>query len=565
MAGRYARQPEPGYVAPSRVDGLRVTYVAEGASQESVIDLSTWDAPEQLKRDLALGIAHVVGPTGAWRSVETVRGSLGHVRKFVEFIGSLEGVHSAKDLTPGVWNEWRLHVQSSGLYTEQMQFFALIKPAVVVRDAPQVPDETKEQTRRRIGSPPPSEGTRPYPLEHFDEIQIAALQVLASAHARITKQYGTALRFERRTLHDPHTMTVGKALSETLTSGVPATVESCSHIDAVTSTSDGRGGERLRPSHARARHHLFLTSDEALAAAVVIACVEGLNKNVIAQRKVPSNSASLGDAQPVYTVTDDKPRRGPKSRYSIRTLSMEKAQAMQLVIEATEPAREHLRRRNQPTDRLLVHWREGDSPSLGFRRSEPSWWPPGIDSLNWMRIRETFVVHVSHEPNSHSRRVFENDYRNADPVIRAKALRDAAAGLARLAHDAEEKFQGTLVPESDPKNDTVLGGCADYEHEPSTGVKCRRSFLTCLECRNMRVSTRHLPFQLAVLDVLDQLGSAAFEAWAARFAGPYGHLKGFLHNRNYFSEAAIEDARTRITDEHRVRAADLIHGKYRTR
>jgi len=112
---------------------------------------------------------------------------------------------------------------------------------------------------------------------------------------------------------------------------------------------------------------------------------------------------------------------------------------------------------------------------------------------------------------------------------------------------------------SEPGQDTVLGRCTDFEHSPlEGGGRCRRSFLSCLDCSNARAFPEHLPVQLLVLDRLHaQRETMTAPEWAVDYAGPAAQLAEIIHE---YEPAQHDHARALITDLQRRRVDALFAG-----
>ena len=99
--------------------------------------------------------------------------------------------------------------------------------------------------------------------------------------------------------------------------------------------------------------------------------------------------------------------------------------------------------------------------------------------------------------------------------------------------------------------DAVLGNCADFEHSPIDGKRCRQSFMACLDCSNARAFPRHLPVQLVVADRLRDLRKEMpIGQWITDHAGPLAQLDDIFAE---YEQAQLTAARAEITDsDHRT-------------
>lgn len=562
MSGKKASVPGPGYTRKAspggRIDGLTLKVTPE-TGKPFTVNASNWPGSLKMRQQALDALARLTSATGSWSTTDTVRSGSSPIRALLRWSAE-QGIEDFADLTPASWNEMQLHLAAlevsgqKGVHTVHSYMRAF------VREVAEVPEATRRLTYRRIGSPRQSEAKHSYRLEEFYRIREAAWATVEAAHERVWENYLHALQHEMNKLaseDDP----AGQALLEILIHGRPSSREGFVAVGAVGASA---ADPRLRLRITEANRMLFISAAEAEAAAVLICCLEGLNKSVIHRRQVPQGAASLGDEQIALTVIDDKPRRGPKRRYSVTTLTQNPAVAVQIISEMTEPVRDHLERVGYPTSSLLAFWGRQKGSREGIpRTADRSWWPEGVPILDFQRLRRTVTNHVRKEPIAHTADTWIAAYRGLDEDLRGHALRAASRAAEEYEVAASVFFKGKLQAESDASQDTVLGGCADFSHHPDSGTDCQDSFLNCLGCANVVITPRHLPFQVAMFDALEEISTLRLADWETKFAIPYARLKALLTDGSLIPVEAVKDARQAVTGEHIDRVRSLLGGRYR--
>ena len=272
------------------------------------------------------------------------------------------------------------------------------------------------------------------------------------------------------------------------------------------------------------------------------------NKSVISELDVPVDHNGQR-----YQVLLDKPRRGGQRTWW-ESLSGNNLAILAKIIEATDPLRAHLHRQGRPTNRLLLSnaFHRAGKVTFGIPDNVPrgvaSWLP---DSFRWDVLRLSVRNRVTREPASHSAEE-QLQYALRSPEARAEyqqtardALMDARAEsvatlLARIAEDDE----GDVA-------DALIVACENVHRHPVTNRPCRDGFygfLLCLSCANAISLPRHLPMQVAALDVLERLqGCVPGEVWAQRFQDGCWRLQHLVAQRTTNEQV---NARNQITPQH---------------
>jgi len=85
-------------------------------------------------------------------------------------------------------------------------------------------------------------------------------------------------------------------------------------------------------------------------------------------------------------------------------------------------------------------------------------------------------------------------------------------------------------PLSQAENSGIIGAawsnCADHDHHPLTGRRCRSSFLSCFHCANSIVTAEHLPRLLSLLDALEaRRREVSEETWWRRYGPAWAAIR----------------------------------------
>ena len=319
---------------------------------------------------------------------------------------------------------------------------------------------------------------------------------------------------------------------------------------------------------------LFVSYEGAVAIAVLIACLEGVNFTQINERRVPSGAPGLGVAEDILTVEDEK-RRRQSDQYDAHAIPKNARRAMTRIIDMTQPARDYLAAQNLPgADRLIVYWpgRGGrtDSPQVGLRPTEIhknyrlSWWPDLDVPVSFNRIRRTVRVLIDRTPQGHSRATWSTLYVTATEVERERLMVDAVeTGLWAVIDNAEAHLKMRFKrADVQADTDTTIGGCMDFEHHPLTGEPCGDDFLLCLQCAHAFATPRHLPRLIELRHQLESIASTDGPDWTDFRAMAHGCLVALLDDRTLISADDYRVASGGITDVDRAEITLLLNGKY---
>lgn len=97
--------------ATSSGNGRRLVWQPVDADQELVLDLSGWPGSVELRAAFAHALRHITGPIGTWQRRVTVTSSMWAVKALASWLAE-ENVTSVAEVSPTVWNAWRLHLTS---------------------------------------------------------------------------------------------------------------------------------------------------------------------------------------------------------------------------------------------------------------------------------------------------------------------------------------------------------------------------------------------------------------------------------------------------------------------
>lgn len=191
--------------------------------------------------------------------------------------------------------------------------------------------------------------------------------------------------------------------------------------------------------------------------------------------------------------------------------------------------------------RWIAPWLTGDAERDGL-----------LLGISMDRLRKTYLEQVR-KPTSHTPATLARYLSRMDPV-RNEGFQIVAEALDEQVMRALARRSMTVQPDTHDTGsgqDSVLGTCADFEHSPIDGKRCRQSFMACLDCSNARAFPRHLPVQLVVADRLRGLRQEMpIGQWIADHAGPLAQLDDILAE---YEPAQLTAARAEITDsDHRT-------------
>ncbi|CAH0123877.1 hypothetical protein SRABI98_00045 [Microbacterium sp. Bi98] len=488
-------------------DGAPVVVLHLEDDPAYVFDLTLYAGSIALRRQLCDAVlARTTQMPGVRRTttVATVRRACSSFLRWLwcqQQAGAISEVQSVADLTPFHLVQFRLFLESTmsakydGTYSSEIAKLLRLLP---------VNDAVLSYARRRPRTPwIEPERVEGYARDEFDALARAARNVLRVAQRRITLAYA-----EARLGTNPDATPRQRALHGLLSTGVISS-------DQLTALRPEEGRATLRG----ARKELFMTGEEVAAAALLVASKSGLNLSVIHTMKIPTMHSDS-----IAQVDVDKPRRGPSARFwsEIGDAGADNRglyTMLQMILEATEPAREVLRLRGTPTDRLFVRWEVGRMPLTGAVTTGSLRWNPLSSRPQFRRMRRSLPTGgVGREPTHHSRDAHLHYVRT-----NTSALEDQQFAAARGVQAALDRARQQLnIPqvrdeEADQDNDAMVANCVDPRHHPQNGQACTSSyfsFLDCLECDNAISANRLLPRQIAALDVLEEIRDVAGDLWS---------------------------------------------------
>jgi hypothetical protein len=515
-------------------------------------DLSGMAGPQQLRIELGTAVYAWSSSSTGGRRTATVKGMRRALSAFLRWARCWNEENSGLadaalscllDVGPFHLQRYRRHLEDRQAYHTARCYYSDL--CVLLRLAPGVSISTRREASKRLGPClVAATPVRRYSHSEHSAIMHAARHIVMGAHARVTGSY--ALIQEHEVLTG---LERAKAcfLREILLFGRPQSRDGIHAMEAWAEVTPA-GGLRA------ARALLFLSPDEVFAAAVLLACHRGLNLSPIVTTGPP-----MEHEPGVLQLDLDKPRRGPHLRFwpelffenTAKTTddkASSGAEALRLIAEATEPAREYLVAQNRESDRLLIYWPPSTAvPLVGIpkaaTRNKAAWVPEGL-TIKFPRLRRSIPAEgvakepTNHDPNTHLH------YIRSDPDALLAAQEEASRGVEDMVEHARNNLAVRVAADEDTNADTdaLLVNCADPESKPDTGLPCTLgfySFLDCLECRNAATVPRLLPRQLAAQLVLEQLRDSIGGAWESRFAQRYYRLIAVI---NRHTQAELDRA-----------------------
>lgn len=548
--GRRATQPKRGWRPPVSVNVEELTYAAnlDDSDGPFVLDVSKWDAPKQMSREILETFRKMVEIEGRWRQKATVRSNFYDIRHFATWVArwespSVQGLEQPKsisDITPAMWDAYRLEQPTTKGANNR-----LIRVAATLNASGLLTAEaaTRVNARKRLNFDAESK-VEYYSDEEFRAIMAAVKRVVREANARIAPNYEAALRGSDHT-GEP---TRESVLYELLVSSSLKSRKKARLIDKLGHTVNvwdpDLGQMKTVYGHImtyEARRMLYPDAGEGLAAAVLLATLRGLNMSQIESLTIPKRD--IDTAGEISQVSTDKPRRGPGRRFSLEVFSNTgdntDGKWLQRIEEMTTPLRHHLELAGQPTERLILAMdKKGKiststltGGSTGGRRLVK--WLEGLPVIDFKKLKRTFETRHSKESTQNIEAVHLDVYMRNDPERIAEYQDLAATAIDRAYRHALETVQLTFVDEDAPEaataEDTAISACVDPEHEPTTGLPCADGFLGCLSCPNAIATPRHVPLMKMTMELLEELRSALPDhLWATRFQQPHAQLQVLL-------------------------------------
>jgi hypothetical protein len=507
-----------------------------------VIDFSLVQASSELRREMLSAIAAFSTSGRGPRRVISFRGVHNSMKSWFEWlsvdsdrVGTRE-VRRTADVTTFHVLQFRNHLNEKYAPSVAVRVFASF--CNILACAADLTPSCRAELKKRRHYPSKKQFIERYSEKEFYEIRAEARKVVRRAHSRIHASYTEALSSRGSSGHDSPK---ARALYEVLTEGKPRDKSGFAALGALKDNYGLVGA---------ARGHLFLTSDELVAAVVVLVCENGLNLSPVLTAKLPTEHE-----EGILQLDLDKPRRGTNERFWPEIFvdgpqDSRGATWLRMIVEATEPGRYNAAWNGMVDSTLLMRWdAQTHAPlrrSIGVRPVRPSWWRAN-ESIHFRRLRRSVPGRgVAKEPTHHSDASYLY-YIRTDPVALAEQQEKAARGIQTATDRARKQVGARMLDEreSDEKNDALIVSCDDPSHNPITLAPCTTaffSFLDCLDCSNAITVGRLLPRQVAAIRVLEELRDALGETWEKRFARRYYVLLAMLERHTTAERAAAEAA-----------------------
>lgn len=531
-----------------------------------VFDLTDAPGPQRMRAQLVAAAERCSASASGWRRSSSALSGKKGISSWLRWIATLNLEHPQSpvidlaQVTAFHIRRYRGHlethesVRTRRPLSESTVFDYLSSVRTVLQHSPEVTADSRHELRKRIGGVPATSHVERYSSGDFTEIRNSARRVLSAAHDRIARNH--AIADGRVETDDPR---VAIALREVLSTGKPSSRDGFKALGALTR-------ERKFSSANLARRALFLSSDEVLAAAVVIASRRGLNLAPVAHARMPYEHE-----QGVVQLDMDKPRRGSHRHWPEIIADddddddddadddddddpgpdQRDADLIMMIAEATQPAREYLASIGEPTDRLLIRWSDFSvKPNIGLALERTAAWLPERIVLRFPRLRRSVPGKgVAKEPTDHDASTYLH-YVRTDPALLAEQQAAAALGAQAAQDRARKELHIKLLRDRDApqENDALVANCSDPAMHPESHKPCTLgfySFLSCLECDNAATVARLLPAQLATIRVLEELRSALVDTWEARFSRSYFTLLAMVERH---TEAEVADAGAQVAE-----------------
>lgn len=565
--GRRASLPPVGQQPRSRANGSGLVVRLNLEDHRArVVDLTELPGPKRMREELATALSVRTNTSDGARRNKTVDAACYGIRVLMQWVEAVNQDRSETDKFESFtdWRRWDLldfRGQLYRVYAETTAFGIYSTVRTLLREIPGLNGELFTLTSARTGQPPRSKTNayENYTRSEIRSLRAAAKRVIKRAHARISANYELALRHPLP--HGDVNAERAAALNQILTLGEPSTLDGYRALGAyreyyATAPNGRRYVAARRGLKEEANASLFPTKDEAIAMVVWLVVLGDYNLSVVTSMRLPS-SPGAGH----YQLDLDKPRRGSRSRFWSDVYDGKKAATIATIVETTNPLRRRMKLTGNPTD-LLVGWATktgqmlAGNPMGHQERRQPKWFPKGEDGktkpLKFRQLRRSGSS-VPKEPTHHDSDMHLKYLRDDPSAVQAQQVKATdAIGVARrnAALLLKAIVVGLDTEAPGPAADAVVTACLDVLHNPATGTECREGFfgfLLCLACPNAVSAPRHLPIQIATLNVLDELRSSLSEdEWASRFEGAWHQLTVLVGQ--YRSPTEIEQARKKITE-----------------
>lgn len=457
----------------------------------------------------------------------------------------------------------------------------------LLRCSPVVSDEAR-QAFARVRHHRKVKARQPYSADEVRRITVVARGIVRRARARLRMHWEMVADYRAGRFDHLPRADLRRSLAEVLNhcareGDFPRTASGARSFvtrRAVTAA----GGCRLLSL-------LHLTPGEAWAFGVLLAGLTGLNLSTLDSLPAPHRPASSPDEPGIVFVSADKPRRGRRSamtvpvtalrpelrpqggenqRAAVLNTSLTTAYGVfMLLLELTEPARVltgcphafvyYSAQPDAVEQKLFGYGISSTASGVEARRRWMAPWLTGdadhdelLLGISMDRLRKTYLEQVR-KPTAHTPATLARYLSRMDSV-RNEGFHIVSEALDEQVAQALARRSMTVHPDNGDNRsgqDAVLGSCADFEHSPIDGKRCRQSFMACLDCSNARAFPRHLPVQLVVADRLRELRTEMpIGQWIADYAGPLAQLDDIFAE---YEQAQLTAARAEITDrDHRT-------------
>lgn len=556
--------------SPLSSDGLVVTHITEKGMAKATYDFSTLDVDPSMQAELAEVMAVRVKPTGQWRAISTSDQAWQMLLVLTRFMASQQQPpRSVSGITVALWKQWRLAQPQNTTGNR----WARLSTAYLIEHPALDPDVRREMSQRL---PRDQVKITSYTDEEMRHIKATAAMVFRKAEQRIAANLAHLDLYRTGTFQDgSQDYLIGEALEVILATGdaptYPATDPSGAPVRRVTSRYQrALGGGSAEKTWKR----LFLTSQEASALALLIACQHGWNYTSISELNVPDDIPTATDKR-IYRVELEKRRRRAPSVYETRSIedhgSGSEGRLFTRGIATTQPARQFRATNGQPTDRLLV-WRaatmdwNNDPMSVirtGLRSDDNRNWKRSMGlAINWKRIRKTSLVRHRRTPTQNTRDTYDETYVLSDQAAQEDAAPIIVKGVrAAIRHANATVLAAVINEDREAGGETATASCLDNLNSPfsESGSPCKASFLLCLGCSNAVIMPRHQGRLELLRTMLESLrGSISPAAWSHDWADHFDRLEDL--RMNYFTEAEWTAALRSVSDQDRALVSHLLKG-----
>lgn len=569
--------PEPSTQFPPLVtgDGLVIHRTLEGGGKTLAFDLTDWPSHVVVRRQIGEVAAQLVGPAGIWRQRATIDKARVGLRALCRWLES-EQVNDLNELTTEHWAGWRGFVEAR--YAESTAHNLLQWSKLVLGDSARVKPSVRWAIRERVGHIKRPDTQPAYTAAEFDLLQRRSLQTLWQAHRRITRNHRLASMDDSTLPADVrHRQTVFRSILEGHVPEFSAEFPPIGAPDVEVVV-----GKRLT------LHHLMFTAEEAMAAFVLLSCLEGANSSTLERLTLADETATSGNELPAITVHLDKPRRHHK-RFFTNIWTGRSARAYQMIREATEPARTILSSRGVDTRLLILYsthatnLRAADILGLHIMSGIPkarsaakgsgaryssAWLPTGV-SVDFQKLHRTYQTVIKPAPTHNTRNTHTRAYlalsETQQRALGVVARRGFAAALDRAEETVSLRLSADQEASAEVHSgqlDTATVACRDIEHHPVTNTVCTDNFLMCLMCPNAIATKRHLPRLVLIHEVLTDLRSTLSQTAWSRWEADYLRLTAFLEREVRLTATQRQLALRKVADDDHNHVRALLNGTY---